>query len=276
MIGYIPFIGEGVVQLLRGGSEIGPSTLTNFYSIHTGILPFCLIIIVIYHFWLIRKAGGLVRYQGDQTQETVRVRTVPHLIQREAAVGLVLLGLLFTFSALVDAPLADQANPGQSPNPAKAAWYFMGLQELLLHLHPSFAICIVPGLVILCFALIPFWQGAVLPPGRWFGGKRGRNLALWSSIGGFLAAVLLVVGDEKLFRLSEHVSNTRTWLTRGVLPLAAAVSLLVLFFLFLRRQSYSRAEAVMALVLVTIGLISGLTAIGIWFRGPGMTLSWPF
>jgi quinol-cytochrome oxidoreductase complex cytochrome b subunit len=276
MTGYLPIAGDWMMKTLRGGQEIGSPTLANFFAIHVSILPTLLLVLLIFHFWLIRKAGGLVRHQGDQTQETVRVRTVPHLIQREAAVGLVLLGLLFTFSALVDAPLADQANPGQSPNPAKAAWYFMGLQELLLHLHPSFAICIVPGLIILCFALIPFWQGAVLPPGVWFGGKRGRNLALLSSLGGFIAAVLLVVGDEKLFRLSEHVLNTRTWLTRGMLPLAAAVTLLVLFFLFLRRQSYSRAEAVMALVLVTIGSISGLTAIGIWFRGPGMTLSWPF
>jgi len=276
MTSYIPFIGDWLSETLRGGKEVGLPTLANFFAIHVGILPGLLLVLLIFHFWMIRKAGGLVLVQTDQARETTRVTSVPNLIQREAAVGLGLLALLFTFSALVDAPLADQANPGQSPNPAKAAWYFMGLQELLLHLHPTVAICIVPGMIFLSLALIPFCREAVLPPGQWFGGKRGINLALWSLVGGFFATLLGVVGDEKLFRLSAAVTNNTTWLTRGALPLAAGIFLLFLLFMFLRKRNYTRAEALMSLVIVSIASILGLTTVGIWFRGPGMILSLPF
>ncbi len=276
MISYIPLIGDWLGETLRGGKEVGSPTLANFFAIHVTMLPGLLLVLLIFHFWLVRKAGGLVRAETPQTADITRVPSVPNLIQREAAVGLGLLAVLFTFAALFDAPLADQANPGLSPNPAKAAWYFMGLQELLLHLHPVMAICIVPAMIILGLALLPFRQGTVLPPGLWCGGKRGMFLALSSFIGGFFAALLTVLADDKLFRLSEAVTNKSTWLTRGILPLSAAISLLILLFLLLRKRNYPPAEAVLSLVMVLTAFILGLTAIGIWCRGPGMILNLPF
>ncbi len=99
MIGYIPVIGEGMVNLLRGGSEIGSSTHSNFYAIHTGIIPFCLTLFLIYHFWLIRKAGGLVRHvKAKNTKQSMRP-VVPDLISRELAVGLTLTAVILLFSA---------------------------------------------------------------------------------------------------------------------------------------------------------------------------------
>jgi len=276
MATYVPVIGGWLIETLRGGVEVGPATLENFFALHVGILPAGLIFLLIWHFWLIRKAGGLIQSPALPGESKKRVAVVPHLIQREAATGLCLLALLFVFSALVDAPLAEQANPGESPNPAKAAWYFMGLQELLLHLHPVFAICIIPLLIIAGFASLPYWPDATLPAARWFGGKKGARLALVSVVGSFLTVILAIIIDEYFFRATTSPQTEIIWLTRGILPLMSLGLLMVVFFMVIRKKNnYSKAQAVMALIMATSGFIIGLTVVGIWFRGPGMALTWP-
>jgi quinol-cytochrome oxidoreductase complex cytochrome b subunit len=276
MTAYVPVIGGWLIETLRGGMEVGPSTLENFFALHVGILPAGLIFLLIWHFWLIRKAGGLIQSPDVPGETKKRVSVIPHLIQREAATGLCLLALLFVFSALVDAPLAGQANPGESPNPAKAAWYFMGLQELLLHLHPIFAICIVPLLIIAGFASLPFWPEATLPAARWFGGNNGARLAMLCFAGSFLAVIMAIAVDEFIFRSTDSINTDIVWLTRGILPLLVAVLLLITFFIFIRRKNNnSKAKAVMAMVMTVSGFIFALTVVGIWFRGPGMALKWP-
>ncbi len=277
MISYIPLFGAWLVTALRGGSEVGAATLANFYGLHIGVIPACLVFLLIWHFWMIRKAGGLVQTQKIASRNRKRVPVIPHLIVKEAATGLILLALLFTFAALIDAPLAGPANPGESPNPAKAAWYFMGLQELLLHLHPTVAISIVPFLMLFGLALIPFLQDAVLPEGRWFGGPRSAKLTFFTFILGFSATLLAVVVDERWLRVLGNTEPENTWLTRGVVPLGATFLLLTALYQFVhRRGKYSIAESVMAVVVVNIACICGLTTVGIWLRGPGMKLIWPF
>ena len=76
------------------------------------------------------------------------VDTQPNLVSREFVVALVLLAFLLAISVIFDAPLRERANPSFSPNPAKAPWYFMGLQELLIHFHPFFAVVVFPVTII--------------------------------------------------------------------------------------------------------------------------------
>ena len=275
MIGYIPFIGEGVVQLLRGGSEIGPSTLTNFYSIHTGLLPFCLIVIVIYHFWLIRRAGGLVQQPSLKNTHSASVPVMPDLIVRETAVGFSLVAAVMIFAALVDAPLDEAANPGMSPNPAKAAWFFLGLQELLMHLHPTFAICVLPLLVLICLVVLPYWRSGILPDGQWFGGKRGIKLAFRTCLCSIAITFAAVILDEKVKTAGESAATDGV--TRGVIPIVGLVLLYGAgFLIFTRKFKFTQAEAVMAGFVFSVTAMVGLTVIGILFRGPGMQLIFPF
>lgn len=271
MVGYLPLFGEGLGELLRGGPEVGPATLANFFAIHVGLIPPLIVLLLIYHFWLIRKAGGLVR-DASAEKPVLMVDAVPTLVAKEAAVGLGLCGLVFFFSAMVDAPLADIANPGQSPNPAKAAWYFMGLQELLLHFHPVLVICIIPLLMIGLLALLPFIRDGVLPPGIWCGGHRGRVLALCSGAAGLLAVFLLVILDDLFLTNGSAVQAATPWLSRGLAPLVVLFIIHVVIYRLLRFRHYQRAESIMALVLISFGMVCGLTVIGIWFRGPGMVL----
>ncbi len=271
MLGYIPFFGESIVELLRGGTEIGSTTLSIFYAIHTGVLPFCFVVTIIYHFWLVRKAGGLVRRQNIQDAPAVFVPAVPNLIVREAAVAFILVAAIVLFAALVDAPLAEMANPSMSPNPAKAAWFFLGFQELLMHMHPTSAIVVLPALLILCLAILPFWQDAVLPAGQWFGDRRGLTLAVWSCLASVVLTFAVVMLDEKI--KTTGLDAATDIVSRGILPLLV----LVLFygagyFLITAKMQFSRAQAVMAGFIFTLTSLSCLTIIAIWLRGPGMKL----
>jgi quinol-cytochrome oxidoreductase complex cytochrome b subunit len=272
MLSYIPLVGEDLMALLRGGEEVGASTLSTFYAIHVGILPTLLLFLLVYHFWLIRKAGGLIR-RKDAKVSSEKLSTIPHLLAREAATGFVLLALLLMFSAFVDAPLAEQANPGQSPNPAKAAWYFMGLQELLLHMHPVFAVCVVPPLLIGFLAVLPFRQEAILPPGIWFGGRRGRQVAAASTVAGVALVVLGVIVDDMLFAGSGAAQSK--WLLYGVLPTVVFILVVVVHYYLLRQVWHrSTAEAMLGSVTLVLSAVITLTVVGIWFRGPGMALVW--
>jgi quinol-cytochrome oxidoreductase complex cytochrome b subunit len=143
MLDYLPLVGTGIKQWILGGEEPGPGTLMNFYAVHTAILPATLLIFMPFHFWRIRKARGLVIPRAPTEDPGIRGETIasmPHLIMREVAVALLLLAVILISAMLFNAPLAEQANPGLSPNPTKAPWYFMGFQEMLMHFHPVFAL----------------------------------------------------------------------------------------------------------------------------------------
>lgn len=275
MLSYIPFTGESLAQLLRGGNEIGNATIGTFYAIHTGALPLLFFPLLIFHFWLIRRAGGVIRKKEAAPSSPVMIPVLPHLIIREAAVGLGIIALLLLTSALVDAPLAEHANPGISPNPAKAAWFLMGLQELLLHLHPLYAICVFPALGLLMLLLLPFRPDSGSTQGRWFGSNEGRRLSIKTALSSAFLTFALVYFDE-LVKSTGGTVATDTF-TRGFLPLVAVILLYAAgYYLLIKKFRYSSEQAVMAGFVFTVTGILCLTVTGIALRGPGMTLTFPF
>src|ERR671936_139546 len=91
------------------------------------------------------------REQGD------RINVWPHLLIEEFVAMLVVLAALTVFSTFVNAPLRELANPNLTPNPSKAPWYFLGLQELLRYFHPMVAgVLFAPTLVLLALAVVPY------------------------------------------------------------------------------------------------------------------------
>ena len=133
LIEYIPFIGNDLREGLLGGEEVGSITLSNFFHLHTGVIPLFMTLFAGYHFWRIRKGGGVIVPQHKANSPMVN--TSPHLVAREFVVAMVLIAFLLWISVFLDAPLRKRANPAYSPNPAKTPWYFMGIQELLIHIH---------------------------------------------------------------------------------------------------------------------------------------------
>ena len=99
------------------------------------------------------KAGAI---QGTGTEPQDKVNVWPHLLAIEFVALLVMLAFLTLLSAFVDAPLLEFANFNEQPNPSKAPWYFLGLQELLAYFDPMVAGIIIPGFGVAALAFIPY------------------------------------------------------------------------------------------------------------------------
>ena len=136
-----------------------------------------------------------------------------------------LLAAVSLFSALVRAPLGPAANPGLSLNPAKAPWYFLGFQELLVHLHPLFAVVVVPALGALALVALPYLGFAKDEPrGAWFLSENGRRTARLAAAVALVATPLLVVADEALLGAAGAPAGGAALVTRGLLPVAALLA----------------------------------------------------
>ena len=114
MLEYIPFIGTWLQRAILGGSQMGLPTLRNFYAFHTAVIPALIVALMAFHFWRVRKAGGLVipRSPGEELiDKPITVSTVPHLLVREVTVALCLVAFVMVFSVVFDAPMGASANP---------------------------------------------------------------------------------------------------------------------------------------------------------------------
>jgi quinol-cytochrome oxidoreductase complex cytochrome b subunit len=291
MLGYVPWIGAWLQLAARGGPEIGSATLINFYTFHTTLLPVLLILLLAFHFWRVRKAKGVVvprtlmEWEAsaageapaiDQSGKPRTVLALPNLLMRELAVGLILVALVLLLSVFVGAPLGEEANPGMSPNPAKAPWYFMGFQELLLHFDPLFAIVVLPLATILGLFYLPYARYGAPVEGVWFLSRKGRWMGALAAIAALMATPVWVVLDEYLIDWAALLPDLPPVVTNGALPVAVLAGIFLAFVLALRRRfdaSFDETVQTSFIVLTTVFLV--LTAIGIWFRGEGMALVWP-
>lgn len=99
------------------------------------------------------KAGAI---QDIKTQPQDKVHVWPHLLSIEFVAALLILAFVLIFSIFVNAPLQELANVNETPNPSKAPWYFLGLQELLTMFHPMVAGVTIPGMGIFLLILAPY------------------------------------------------------------------------------------------------------------------------
>jgi len=279
MLAYVPVAGTWLQEILRGGRDIGPSTLVNFYTLHTTVLPVLFVIFLPWHFWRVRKAGGVVipvtEVEGSVEKQD-RVHTIPHLVTKELAVTLALIATIFLFSIFVNAPLQEMANPGMSPNPAKAPWYFLGFQELLMHFHPFFAVFIIPAIAGFALILLPYFRYESEGIGTWFLSPKGRRMGMVSTAMTLVLIPVTVV-------LSEAVLDFQAWLpalppeiSNGLIPFVLVLAGLTGFYLLMKRRfEASRAEAIQTIFVFLFTAFIVLTVVGVWFRGSGMKLVWP-
>ncbi|HEX4826287.1 MAG TPA: hypothetical protein VFV19_18450 [Candidatus Polarisedimenticolaceae bacterium] len=190
------------------------------------------------------------------------VMTFPHLVVREIILVQAVTIVLAIAALLFDAPLQGIANPTETPNPAKAPWYFLGLQELLHYFPPVVAGVLLPGLVVVALVVIPYARVNLAARPLWED-RRPRRIA------GILVTLLAVTAFAVLFDC---------W------PVAAAT--VVVGALVLAARGGERAGAIRsALAHVTLPewimtwfvvVASVLTVIGTFFRGPGWSFVWPW
>ena len=122
--------------------------------------------------------------------------------------------VLFTFtftimSALVNAPLINRANPDETPNPSKAPWYFLNLQELLLHMNPALAGVVVPTVLLLVLAAVPYIDREKTGQGVWFGTPNSVRITVFSAVFSFVGTMLLILLDAgKHAQVYEKVTGS--------------------------------------------------------------------
>ena len=280
LVEYIPLVGKWIQTVILGGPEVGAATLLNFYGFHIALIPIAMLAIMSFHFWRVRKDGGVVipRAPSEPVETKVRrVVTIPHLVVRELVVALVLMAALLLWAMLVNAPLEALANPDQSPNPAKAPWYFMGIQELLLHFHPLAASIIIPGLALAALVILPYLDADLDSVGVWFRSYKGRRMALAAAGLALLATPLLVLADEYILDFAGWLPSLPTLISNGLVPLTILLlGLIGVYDGLKKRFKASNCETIQATFVLLLVAFIALTVIGIWFRGPGMALMWPW
>lgn len=138
---------------------------------------------------LIRTRSFQIEKGPDNT-----VTSWPHLLFREIILFMFVLIVLFIISILFNAPLEEQANPSNTPNPAKAPWYFLGLQEMLSWAPPFWGGIFVPTMVVIILILAPYFDRSQKGVGVWFAPER-KTANLLFTIFLVLAVGLIVIGE---------------------------------------------------------------------------------
>jgi quinol-cytochrome oxidoreductase complex cytochrome b subunit len=302
MIGYVPLVGDALQNAVRGGREIGASTLVDYYAAHTTILPALVVVLMAFHFWRVRKAGGVViprpiedaPARGADSTDDARARrgaasddskgerpatvlTLPHLLFREFAAGIALTAFIAVLALLFDAPLGDPANPGMSPNPAKAPWYFLGFQELLLHFDPVIAVAAIPLAAAIGLLILPYLRYESDSSGILLMSRTGRRMARDAAIAAAAATPLLILADEFIVDFAGWLPGLPPFIANGLMPAAIAAGLCALFRARLgRKYPASKGEMIQATFVLFATAFVILTLTGIFFRGHGMALVWPW
>jgi quinol-cytochrome oxidoreductase complex cytochrome b subunit len=278
LVEYIPLVGKWIQTVILGGPEVGAATLLNFYGLHIALIPIAMLAIMSFHFWRVRKNGGVVipRAPDEAPEKKInRVVTIPHLVVRELVVALVLIAGVVLFSMAVNAPLEELANPDHSPNPAKAPWYFMGIQELLLHFHPLVASLVIPGLALGALVFLPYLDADLDSAGIWFRSRKGRWMGLVAAGAALLVTPLLVVINEFMVDFPGWLPSLPTLISNGLVPLTIILLGLIGFYDHMKNRFKATAcETIQATFIFLLVAFLVLTVIGIWFRGPGMALMW--
>jgi quinol-cytochrome oxidoreductase complex cytochrome b subunit len=309
-LGITAYFDPGGLQklLLLGSDTVGAEALIRFYLLHVMLLPLAITALMAVHFWRIRKDGGMSRpLDADerlgppegtypvfteapaktyQLAAIVRGRTptvgrgpentvpsMPHLFYAELAVLMLTIFVCLALAIVSDAPLKELANPNVPENPAKAPWYFLGLQELVAFSAFMGGVGI-PGIVLVGLGLIPYLDREEQGTGDWFGGPGGwplvqRSIAI--GLGSSLAIESFVI----------HFGWIREWFPKVpqlvvtcLNPGTLLTAIYALYSIWLvRRFQSSRAGALGLFTCFLCGFLV-LTVIGTYFRGPNWAFYW--
>lgn len=183
ILSYAPLVGERLRYLLLGGQTVGQEALLRFYVLHVVVLPIVASILIAYHLWRIRRDGFLARSRrgarvvDESPGAAVNVPVFPRLLQIEVLWLLAALIVLLALSTVVDAPLLNVANAEHPPNPVKAPWYFVGLQELVSY-SAIWGGIVIPVLLTSFLTALPYIERGTSGVGLWFPSERRNMIAI--------------------------------------------------------------------------------------------------
>jgi quinol-cytochrome oxidoreductase complex cytochrome b subunit len=295
--------------LLLGSDVVGPEALIRFYLLHVMILPLGLAALMAAHFWRIRKDGGLARPAdadqrlGPRAGDTYPVFTeapaktyhlaaivrgrspavgrgpentvpsMPHLFYAELGVFMLTVFVCLALALVSDAPLKELANPAVPENPAKAPWYFLGLQELVSYSAFMGGIGI-PTIVLIGLGLIPYLDREQAGTGEWFGGPGGAPLVRRSLLVGFGAPLLVEAFAIRFGWLREWFPQVPQVVVTFVNPATVLTAVYAWYSVWLVKKYRSTRAGALGLFTCFLCGFLVLTIIGTYFRGPNWVFYW--
>ncbi len=296
-------------EILLGSDIVGEEALIRFYLLHVMILPLVIAALMAVHFWRIRKDGGLAKPKdadekvaseakkfypvftevpkktyslaaivkgktpqvGSGPEHTVP--SMPHLFYAELGVLMLTVLICVALAFISDAPLKELANPLVPENPAKAPWYFLGLQEIVSFSAFTGGIGI-PVLCIIGLGLIPFLDRETEGTGEWFGGPGGWRLVKWSIVVGLLSSIAVEAFAIRFGWLREWFPNIPQLFITFINPGTVLTLIYALYSIWaVRRHNSTRAGALALFTCFLCGFVV-LTVIGTYFRGPNWDFYW--
>lgn len=220
---------------------------------------------------LVRGESRMVDHGPD---DTVFAFPVVAIIEAVSFLGTFLIVLLFSLAR--DAPLEEMANPMVTTNPAKAPWYFVGLQEMLEHMHPTLAGVIIPSMLVLFLIALPYLDHTRDSAGFWFTSDRGKRITLLTTVYTLIVVPLYIALEDLIDPREALREDLPPLILQTVLPVLILGVVIVIPLLVLRRWQPTTREVM--LVLFTGLFVSAVvfTVSGFLFRGPGFELYWPW
>lgn len=232
----------------------------------------------------VKKTPKRIAFIKGRTAARVRkeeedmVMTFPHLVIREIIAFEVMVIVLTVISLLFDAPLEWIANPEHTPNPAKAPWYFLGLQELLHYFPPVVGGVLIPALAVIALVIIPYFRVNIVRERLW---KQHHPAQLYGFVAGILVMTIILVWFRVWVVLIPSVLMALLMISasfpfdRGPWRWLIFRTPWSQFFgtIYTWLASRSLAAWIMTwFVIVTVIL----TVVGTLFRGPGWSWTWPW
>ncbi|MEE2900899.1 MAG: cytochrome C [Myxococcota bacterium] len=141
-----------------------------------------------------KVATGKLRLTKKDEVLSDKIHSWPYFVRVEFIAGLIMMLVLIVWSLTIDAPMEEPANPGVTPNPSKAPWYFLGLQEMLVYFDAWMAGVVLPSLIIVGLMVIPYID--INPRGNGYYTLKERWFAVLNFLFGFhvLWVVMIVIG----------------------------------------------------------------------------------
>ncbi|OLC11838.1 MAG: hypothetical protein AUH44_01335 [Chloroflexi bacterium 13_1_40CM_68_15] len=213
----------------------------------------------------------------------------PHLLVIEFIAAMLWTIGLFVISAAFNAPLQDHATPDCTPNPSKAPWYLLNLQELLLHMDKGLAGVVVPTLWLVFMASIPYIDRSREGVGKWFTSANGLRITIFSAVYTTLLTLSLILLDAFL-KIPEdrggfgYIEKASRFLPGGkqlfpnyIIPIAVMLGLSFLLVVLVKRlYGANTREWNIAIFTGFVFVYLVLTVVGTSLRGPGMDLFAPW
>jgi quinol---cytochrome c reductase cytochrome c subunit, bacillus type len=207
----------------------------------------------------------------------------PHLLVIEFIAAMLWSIGLFVIAAAFNAPLQDHATPDCTPNPSKAPWYLLQLQELLLHMDKGLAGVIVPTIWLTFMAVIPYIDRSREGVGIYFTSANGKRIAIFAAVYTTVITFSLILLDAFLKAhgyiefATEHFPGGKQLLPNYLIPTATMIGLSILLVLIVKRLwGANTREWMIAIFTGFVAVYLVLVVVGTSMRGPGMDLFAPW